>query len=196
MTAKDISRQSLGFMARPALVALLALGLAGCGSSGPAPTRPPDGWIVFVNAGLGGSEGIYLMNPDGGGRRRISSATGPGLSWSPDGRQIVFTSNPGISVMNADGSDVTRLTATGENPAWSPDGQRIAFTFRPNESLTEKPPDAAAIDLIKQEHLQVMNADGSGVARLTDGPVSDEWPSWSADGTRVAFDRNPLALMT
>lgn len=178
-----------------ALGAVLAIGLGGCGSAGPPPTRPPEGWIAFVNAGLGGSEGIYVMNPDGSGRRRISSASGPGLSWSPEGSQLVFTSNPGISVTNADGSGATRLTEAGEYPAWSPDGRQIAFSIRPNESLSDDPPDEATIALLKQEHLRLMNADGSGVTGLSSGPVSDEWPSWSPDGTRLAFDRNYVGEM-
>jgi Tol biopolymer transport system component len=32
-----------------------------------------------------------------------------------------------------------------------------------------------------------MNADGSGVTRLTDDPDSDKSPSWSPDGARIAF---------
>ena len=183
-------------MALPSVVPVMALfaivALAGCGSSGPPPTRPPGGWIAFVNPNLGGSEGIYLMSPDGGGLRRISSAVGPGLSWSPDGGRIVFTSNPGISVMNADGSKVMQLVARGESPAWSPDGKRIAFSVRPNENLTAESLDAAKVDLIKQVHIELMNADGSAASGLTDGAVSDEWPTWSPDGARVAFTRNSL----
>ena len=32
-----------------------------------------------------------------------------------------------------------------------------------------------------------MNADGSGVARLTDGEATDAGPAWSPDGRRIAF---------
>lgn len=192
---RNRSRDGKAFAARLALGALLALLVTACSSSGPAPTRPPGGWLAFVIAGPGGSQGIYVMNPDGSGRRRISPASGPGLSWSPDGSRLVFTSNPGISVMNADGSGVTRLTETGEFPAWSTDGRQIAFSIRPNESLSQGEPDEATIALIKQEHLRLINADGSGLTGLTGGPVSDEWPSWSPDGTRLAFDRNYVGEM-
>ena len=48
-------------------------------------------------------------------------------SWSPDGKQIAFTSdrdgNGEIYVMNADGSNQTRLTSDPADdyyPSWSP----------------------------------------------------------------------------
>jgi hypothetical protein len=42
----------------------------------------------------------------------------------------------------------------------------------------------------------VMNADGSDIRQLTDNPEGtiDEEPSWSPDGSRIVFSRNPLDL--
>ena len=37
------------------------------------------------------------------------------------------------------------------------------------------------------EDIYVMNADGSGLTRLTDNPADDSEPAWSPDGSRIAF---------
>ena len=75
---------------------------------------------------------VYLMNTDGGGRRKLTSqfsaATSP--AWSPDGRKIAFSGDGDIYVMNADGSSQRRLMRTtgfDSSPAWSPDARKIAF---------------------------------------------------------------------
>jgi Tol biopolymer transport system component len=103
--------------------------------------------------------------------------------WSPDGSQIVFSRNdedavPSIFVIDADGSNLTRLTdpAPGSDigPTWSPDGTRIAFVRRLSQN--EGAPD-----------IYVMNADGTGVTQLTDDPADDGSPTWSPDANRIAF---------
>jgi len=59
-------------------------------------------------------EGIYVVNVDGSGLRRIWSEgliSGP-IDWSPDGAKLAFRAygtDKGIFVMNSDGSGVTRL---------------------------------------------------------------------------------------
>src|SRR5436190_2231826 len=85
-----------------------------------------------------------------------------------------------IAVAYADGSNTVTL-ATGTGPSWSPDGAKIAF---------------AAIDYYCDYYyygcyyysvgLAVMNADGSGRVLLTN-EASDAQPTWSPDGTKIAF---------
>lgn len=80
-----------------------------------------------------------------------------------------------VYVVNADGSSPRTLTnrplAFDANPAWSPDGGRIAF-----ESTIDG-----------KRAIWVMQTDGLGLRRLTDGPGADASPAWSPDGTRIAF---------
>jgi TolB protein len=57
------------------------------------------------------------------------------------------------------------LTAAGSDafaPAWSPDGGRIAFIG----------------DRDGNDQLYVMNADGSGLVRLTRGQADKDAPAW------------------
>jgi TolB protein len=67
--------------------------------------------------------GIYVMNADGSGKRKL--AEGFGFAWSPDGQTIVFARDRAVWIMNADGSGQRRLTPPmGQiyDPviAWSP----------------------------------------------------------------------------
>jgi Tol biopolymer transport system component/DNA-directed RNA polymerase subunit RPC12/RpoP len=94
--------------------------------------------------------------------------------------KIAFTSGKGetadIYVMNADGSEQTRLTdnpARDLYPSWSPDGTKITFTsHRDGERNAE---------------IYVMSAAGSEQKRLTKNSFTDETSSWSPDGEKIAF---------
>jgi Tol biopolymer transport system component len=109
-----------------------------------APIWSPDGTkIAFQSSRNGVNYQVYVMNADGSGQVNISnnSSNEKQPSWSPDGTKLAFASDrdqpgfPSIYVMNANGSNQTRLTfsASGrrdEQPAWSPDGLKLAFTSR------------------------------------------------------------------
>jgi Tol biopolymer transport system component len=102
-------------------------------------------------------------------------------SWSPDGTRISFHShrdnNREVYVMNADGSNQTRLTdnpASDAGASWSPDGQKIAFVSDRDGNF----------------EIYTMNADGSNQTRITDNPSSDRFPSWSPDTSRIVFHTN------
>jgi Tol biopolymer transport system component len=104
---------------------------------------------------------------------------------SPDGKRVAFVSerdgNMEIYSMNADGTDQKRLTnhyALDDHPAWSPDGTQLVFTS------TRQPADRPGQGW---NALYVMNADGSGVKRLSPPGMTDYSPAWSPHKDRIAF---------
>jgi imidazolonepropionase-like amidohydrolase/Tol biopolymer transport system component len=92
----------------------------------------PDGRTVAFDL-LGD---IYTMPIEGGTPRRITSGLAFDMQprFSPDGRQIAFTSDRGggdnIWVMSTDGTGARAITSETfrllNNPTWSPDGRYIA----------------------------------------------------------------------
>jgi Tol biopolymer transport system component len=108
--------------------------------------------------------------------------------WSPDGTKIAFFQGSADSpnrvwLMDTDGGNQEMLNDWGSYPAWSPDGRRIAF-----QSLRAG---WQAFRELKFFDIYVMDADGSNVELLT-GPdkLSDMYPVWSPDGTKIAFSSN------
>ena len=109
--------------------------------------------IAFISEPQGVGQringGLYVVNADGSGKQRLTSARYSTPAWSPDGRKIAFGAGSNVWVMNADGSEPLNLTpdpGTDSDPVWSPDGRRIAF--------------------LRDHEVYVMNADGSGQRRL------------------------------
>ncbi len=163
------------------------------------PSWSPDGTkIAFGRTTFTVKSQIYVMNADGSNPTRITnnSASDSQPSWSPDGTKIAFVSdrdgNSEIYVMNADGSNQTRLTNDAGfdlDPAWSPDGTKIAFT-----SSRDFPPVG---NIANGFEVYVMNANGSNPVRLTNNSTLDAGPSWSPDGTKIAFNtqRDGLPLI-
>jgi Tol biopolymer transport system component len=97
----------------------------------------PDGENIAYIADVGpdkdtwDNEEVFVMNPDGSGRTRLTDIPGNDHwppAWSPDGTRIAFTSDGAgqdgdIQVINADGSGLTTLTdgwAYDAFPAWRP----------------------------------------------------------------------------
>jgi Tol biopolymer transport system component len=126
---------------------------------------------------------IYEADLDGGNLKLLTDAPGYNAegAYSPDGKQIVFTSNRDgnleLYIMNSDGSEVRKLTnAPGcynGGPFFSPDGQRVIFRA----------------DRKKKDWLQihVINVDGTGDTQLTDTQGVNWGPYWHPDGQHIIY---------
>jgi Tol biopolymer transport system component len=161
----------------------------------------PDGSRIAFANDLVDRYGIYTAQPDGTDVVRLTDGVNDSWpSFSPDGTEIAFASSrdstdrrctPGfpneagcatdIYVMDADGSNVVRLTddPAGEYmPKWSPDGSSIAFVRE----------DGPGSPTPTRSTIYIMNPDGSEARRISSASGgSDFWASWSPDGTRIVF---------
>ena len=144
-----------------------------------------DGKIIFSHKGA-----LWTMNADGTNQHALG-IEGVQPSWSPDGRQVVFTvfhrgdkaqgKNPFTEtfIINADGSGQRLLISTQHLqetedglPVWSPDGSRIAFfSNRPG-----------------RDDIFVIDVSGENLTNLTQSPeIHERVPSWSPDGTHILY---------
>ena len=137
---------------------------------------PAGGWLVF-DSGSWVSD-VYTMKTDGTALRLLTPGggwVGSGMpAWSADGQRIVFARPNGLWIMNAHGGAHVQLThhTFDEYPAWS-SGGRIAFV---RKLVWEKGTSPAARDASSE--IYVMNADGTGVTRLTHNQIPEGSPAW------------------
>jgi Tol biopolymer transport system component len=161
---------------------------------GPDFAWSPDGSRILYESWSGDSTDLYVMNADGSKRTRLTTLPTEDRfpSWSPDGKRIVFSADypphpADLYMMNADGDNLTRLTNTRNLDetisSWSPDGTRIFYLAGYY--------DTDGLDTRKTA-IYAMNADGSGVTRLSTYLPEHIFPAiapmtWSPDRTHVAF---------
>jgi len=136
---------------------------------------------------------IYECNLDGTGLKPLTHSHGydAEASFSPDGKQIVFTStrdggDPNLYIMDADGSHVRQLTnypGYDGGPFFSPDGRWVIFRS----------------DRKKKDMLQIyaISVDGKHEVQLTDNLDTVNWaPYFHPSGkyfvwTMADYSRGP-----
>jgi TolB protein len=157
----------------------------------------------FRGAGPINTSDLFLMNPDGSEQTHL--VRGSSATWNPKGNKIAYhasASGTGLPIRPDPGSatidsdifvlSVDELLEAGEppvnltnspdfvddDPDWSPDGTRILFT---RHGVDDPHGNSVTAEI------HVMNADGSGLTRLTFNDEEERGPDWSPDGTRIAF---------
>jgi Tol biopolymer transport system component len=135
---------------------------------------------------FGDGSHLFSIGIDGADLRQlVSDGLWTDPSWSADGTSLVAVEEDGpssLALIDATSEEITviatlaHLTATG--PRLSPDGKLVIFSAVDNELGGDALAD-----------LYVVRSDGSGELRnLTESPgVSESAPSWSPDGTTIAY---------
>jgi TolB protein len=195
--------------------AVTAVALTGCGdvarpaatastttASAPTTAGGHDGLIAFMRPGEVGEYDIWVVRPTGDGLRRLTQSPANTSDydpeWSPDGTIVLFsrrlldestTDGDDLYVVGKDGAGLRRLTDCADDcfsdgeASWSPDGRRITL-IRATGSRADGRPSTIAVYLTR--------VDGSHMRRLTDPPkgLEDHYPTWSADGRTIVFQRD------
>ena len=151
-----------------------------------APALSPDGTRIAFTSQRDGNNEIYVMDADGSNQMRLTHTAESDYqaTWSPDGNKIAFTrfnatsTSSQIFVTNADGSgtatDLTNgSTSLNLDANWSPTQNKIAFTTNRDGN----------------NEIYVMDTDPAtnDAANLSNNAAQDKAPSYSPDGTRIAF---------
>lgn len=132
---------------------------------------------------------IYLMDPDGSGKSKITTLPiagyhnpGIGFSWSPDGGNLLYSHYNSLYRISRHG---TGLTLVSKAPAdrhyrecdWTAQGDKIVAL-----TIGEK---------IYDSELYTMNANGSGRTMVLGNlPGIMGSPSFSLDGNKIMFTRD------
>jgi Tol biopolymer transport system component len=143
-------------------------------------------WLVY-DSNLNGNADVYRMPIGGGEPERLTTDPSDDFfpSLSPDGREVAFHSwrsgNRDIFVQPLDGGAVQQVTATPTrqevNASWSPDGSALVFfEFE------------SAWDTLARSSVWMARRTAAGAwAQPTRRVERGNFPTWSPDGTTIAF---------
>ena len=150
-------------------------------------------WVIFTSE-RNGSADIYRVHPDGGSLEQLTDhkSFDDQAALSPDGTLLSFVSSRSghaqIWILDIHTRGLRRLTnhdGADFRPSWSPDGEWIAFS---SDRDSRRPRGRPASFVTRHStELYVIRKDGSDFRRLTESEAFAGSPSWSPDGTQIAF---------
>ena len=180
----------------------------------------PDAEQIVVYGRFNGEEGVYLVTTQDGVAVPFSIESAHFPSWSPAGDRLVFASGAGsnsiIYTASSDGSEPTEIARGRANFAWSADGSLLALAVyccggegihlasadgnvtkvsdtRPavSSTIAWAPDDrriafATGIGDERLYQIKILDVESGEETLLARG--SD--PTWSPDGSRIAFIRD------
>ena len=155
------------------------------------PTITPNGDKIATLTDKGGYFDVYLISAfDGKVIKKLVSGgkTGdleelhflsPGMSWSPDGKKLVFAAkasdNDALLIVDAETGEIEKFKMDKLEGvfggSWSPDGKKILFS-----GIKWGQSDIYVFDLEKKK-----------ISNLTDDIFTDNNPVFSPDGQSIAF---------
>jgi eukaryotic-like serine/threonine-protein kinase len=147
------------------------------------PALSPDGkTIAFIGGTAARVGNIYLMPVDGG-RPRWLATNARSIAWMPDGRSIVFSSeNRRLWRIPVTGGTPQAVTSSAElisAPAIARRGNRLAYVVSESNG-----------NLWRIELTSTIPPVAGPPARLENSTHSQWDPSYSPDGSRLAFGSN------
>jgi len=155
-------------------------------TSGPmyffSPLPSKDGKKLFVVGALARGELSRYDAKSAQFAPFLSGISADSVSFSKDGQWVAYVSFPDgiLWKSKADGSQRIQLTyppLTPVLPSWSPDGQQIVFYgLSPGK---------------KTKSYLVASEGGTPREIIPDDPQEEFDPSWSGDGTKIAFGHGP-----
>lgn len=158
----------------------------------------PDGKSIAYTGGdkadVGSPKEIYVVAATGGTPKQLTKL-GKDLSkpiWSPDGKSMLYLDNlsdrfSDIMIMNADGTSPRKLAdgVRASSPEFNPAGDKVLYYF---VSLVAEPtPVGGGSSSAQGSHVYTVPVAGGQIVNLTPNSRDDYQPTWSPDGTMVAW---------
>jgi dipeptidyl aminopeptidase/acylaminoacyl peptidase len=134
----------------------------------------PDGNTEHV----GGGSRIWLVRPDGTGRRKLP-CTGArdgcrdrDPAFAPDGTRLAINGAHGLVVMTPGGRELLRVDPfPGWSPSWGPGGRRLAYVTAQTQPGDLEGRGIALTDLAGHDQM-IISADAGSVAWSPRGPLA------------------------